>query len=147
MAPGANLVLRVIASGQPPVWYQWRLNGVNIPGAISPTLIITNAQPTNGGSYQVFVANFGGAVISEIATLVVSSPALPFSDNFNARGMLTSASGVGSGSNVSATRQVDEPNHVGIRGGRSVWLGCIKGVCQFGGLVPCLAVRLPPPVS
>jgi len=122
VAPGSTVMLSVAVAGHPPPIYQWRLNGVNIPGAINPAYTITNAQPADGGSYQVVVANLGGAISSEIATVVVSSPALEFADDFASRGMLSGAAGVGSGSNGGATQEVGEPEHAGKVGGRSVWV-------------------------
>ena len=137
VAPGASFTLSVTASGNPPPSYQWRINGVSIPGATASTLTITNAQPTNGGSYQVVVANIGGAALSDIATVLVTSPALPFADNLSAAGTLIAATGVGSASNIGATKEPGEANHVGIRGGRSVWVAWVaptNGVATFGTL-------------
>jgi hypothetical protein len=122
VAPGATVMFTVATTGNPPPTYQWRLNGVNIPGAVYSTLIITNVQRTNGGSYSVVVANIGAAIDSAIATLVVSGPALPFADNLSARGVITGSSGSGSGNNQSATSEFAEPNHAGKPGGKSLWL-------------------------
>jgi hypothetical protein len=67
---GTNVILSVTASGFPAPIFQWRLNGVNIPNARSSTYTVTtNAQPTDGGSYNVIVANAGGAIASDIATV------------------------------------------------------------------------------
>ena len=132
--PGALVSLAVTATGHPAPTYQWRLNGVNIPGAISSSLTIANARATNGGNYNVVVANIGGAINSAVATLNVTSPALPFADNLSARGSIVGGSGVGSGSNGNATKEVGETNHVGKQGGRSVWLSWIapaSGIATF----------------
>lgn len=134
VVPGADVVLAVIARGFPPPVYQWRLNGVNIPGAVHSTLSLSNAQPTDGGSYDVVIANVGGVVSSEVAGLLVTSPALPLADHLADRGLLTAAAGVGSGSNVAATQEPGETNHVGKVGGKSVWLGWIapaSGIASF----------------
>ena len=122
VAPGATIVLSVIASGNPPPTYQWRLNGVNIPGAIYSTLVLTNVLPIDGGSYSVVVANIGGVVNSSIATLIVNCPPLTFADNLASRLTISAASGTNSGSNVAATKEAGEPNHAGKVGGASVWL-------------------------
>src|SRR5262249_37266072 len=134
VASGTTVTLSIAAQGNPPPIYQWRLNGVNIPGAISSTLTISNAQPTDGGSYSVVIANIGGALSSDAATLIVSSPALAFADNLANRGTLNGPSGLGSGSNTSASREIGETNHVGKVGGRSVWLRWVapaKGIATF----------------
>ena len=64
---GSNVTIRVAVSGTPPFRYQWRKNGVNIPGATNDTLTIADVQLTNGGSYTVVVANDVGAVTSEVS--------------------------------------------------------------------------------
>jgi hypothetical protein len=124
----------VVASGSPPPTYQWRLNGVNIPGAVYPTLTLTNLQPTNGGSYSVVVANLDGAVSSDSAILLVPSLALLLSDSLSNHVGTSAAFGVGSGSNLGATREPGEPHHAGKPGGRSVWLGWLapaSGIATF----------------
>jgi hypothetical protein len=133
-APGSNIVLRVTATGNPPPTYQWRLNGVNIPGAIYSTFTITNAQPTNGGSYSVVVANIGAAINSAVAKVLVTSPALPFADNLANRGVITGGSGLGSGNNVGLSKEPGETNHVGKLGGRSAWVSWFapsNGIATF----------------
>lgn len=132
--PGSTLTLSVQATGNPPPTYQWRLNGANIPGAVFSTLTLSNAQPAAGGSYNVVAANRVNAVSSDIATVVVISPALPFADNFSARGLITSPSGLGSGNNAGATREAGEPEHADKAGGKSVWLSWrapATGVASF----------------
>ena len=134
VAPGADVNLIVVATGNPPPAFQWRRNGTDIPGAVHPTLTITNAQPAAGGSYSVVVASAGGAVNSEIATVLVTSPDLGFRDNLADRLRIVDTSGLGSGSNLNATHEAGETNHVGKPGGRSVWLGWIApatGIATF----------------
>src|SRR5204863_7484767 len=62
VTPGSTITLRVTATGDGPLQYQWRLNGTNICGAANATFAIPNAQPTSGGSYSATVANAVGAV-------------------------------------------------------------------------------------
>jgi hypothetical protein len=119
---GSTITLSVTATGNPPPIFQWRLNGANIPGAVFPTLTLSNVTPPSGGSYYVAIANRLGAVNSEIAEVVVSSSALPFSDNLADRGTISGSSGVGSGNNSAATAEDNEPNHAAKRGRKSVWL-------------------------
>lgn len=137
VAPGATVTLSVTATGNPPPVYQWRLNGSDIPGAVHSTYTITNAQPADGGSYSVAVASAAGATNSAIALVIVSSPALPFRDNFGdlASGTILGPSGLGSGNNATATTERPaETNHVGKPGGHSLWLRWIapaKGIATF----------------
>ncbi len=132
--PGSNITLSVNATGNPAPVVQWRLNGVNIPGAIYPTLTFTNAQPTDSGSYNVLVANIGGTVSSRIAEIIVTSPALSFADNLKDRITTISFSGVGSGHNTNATHESGEPLHAGKIGSKSVWFAWqapTNGVARF----------------
>src|SRR5437660_6752835 len=54
---GSSVALDVTATGTPPLKYQWRLNGANIPGATGPTYPIPAFGVANDGDYRVTVAN------------------------------------------------------------------------------------------
>ncbi len=73
---GNNAVFSVTAAGAPPYFYQWQLNGANIPGATSPTLILTNIQLTDAGTYSVIVSNPAASATSDAAVLTVVQGAL-----------------------------------------------------------------------
>ena len=66
------------ASGTAPLQYQWRRNGVALPGKTSSTITISNAQESDAGSYDVVVRNTAGSVTSSAAilTVVVTPPAI-----------------------------------------------------------------------
>jgi len=67
----------VFATGTAPLQYQWRFNSAVIPGETQSTFIISNTQPTNGGSYDVIVSNVAGSVTSSAANLLVlASPSI-----------------------------------------------------------------------
>lgn len=51
---GQQATFRVSATGTN-LRYQWRKNGVDIPGATSATYVIASVQPTDSGSYDVVV--------------------------------------------------------------------------------------------
>jgi hypothetical protein len=68
---GETALFTVTAEGTAPLSYQWRFNGLPIPGETNATLIVTNAQPAYGGNYAVVVSNAQGAVTSAVATLAV----------------------------------------------------------------------------
>ncbi len=121
VAIGANVTFSVSATAGGTITYQWRLNGVNIPGETGSSLTLLNVQPSNNGNYAVVVGNEIAAVDSQIARLFVTADALGLADNFADRVITNSSSGVGSGSNVSATKEISEPNHAGNPGGKSVW--------------------------
>ena len=64
----------VAATGPGALYYQWRRNGANIPGANSPTLTLPNLQLQQAGDYTVLVFNSAGSVESTPATLTVLIP-------------------------------------------------------------------------
>lgn len=66
--PGSNATFVVIA-GTPPLAYQWRFNGGNVPGATNSAFTLTNVQPANTTAYAVVVSNSSGAVTSPPASL------------------------------------------------------------------------------
>lgn len=76
VAAGSTAAFSVTASGQPPLTYQWQLNGVPISGATNDTLVLDNVQTNNAGDYVVTVTDASGSTNSAPATLMVS-PLLP----------------------------------------------------------------------
>lgn len=69
--PGRTATFVVTASGNGPLTYQWRHNGIALPGATSPLLVINNAQDNHIGEYTVEVSNAHGAVGSVPARLAI----------------------------------------------------------------------------
>lgn len=65
----------VTPQGTPPFWYQWRFDGGDIPGATNQTLVITNVQGSQAGTYNVLVYNTAGSVLSSNAILNINLPA------------------------------------------------------------------------
>ena len=61
------------ANGNPSPLYQWKKNGVDIGGAIGNVYQINNPSLSDSGNYSVRVYNSEGFVVSDIATLIVSS--------------------------------------------------------------------------
>lgn len=69
VSPGSTVSFTVVATGDAPLSYRWRRNGVTIPNP-SPsgdTLVVSNA--TSPGVYTVIVSNSGGAQISKNVNL------------------------------------------------------------------------------
>jgi len=58
-------------SGAEPLAFQWRFNGVDIPGATASSLTLANVQLANSGAYRVRISNPFGATISDPANLVL----------------------------------------------------------------------------
>lgn len=75
---GGTATMRVNVRGTSPFTYQWRHNGVDIPGATSATLTLTDIQLSEAGSYSVFVANDLGSAESPSGTLTVDD--VPYTD-------------------------------------------------------------------
>ena len=76
VAVGDPASLSVAAVGTPPLSYQWFLNGTNIDGATASSLVWTNVQLTNAGTYSVLVSNSVGTVMSSNAVLTIYVPVL-----------------------------------------------------------------------
>ena len=68
---GANVTFLIFASGVAPLSYQWRFNDAEIAGATKRTLILTNIQLANAGSYTIVLTNNSGSVTSRVARLDV----------------------------------------------------------------------------
>src|SRR6185436_19171609 len=66
---GANTTFVVEAGGTPPLSYQWSFNGTNVNGATGSSIVLTNVQFANAGSYSVVVSNVAGTTNSSSATL------------------------------------------------------------------------------
>lgn len=63
----------VTAGGSAPLSFQWKFNGINLAGATTSSLSLTNAQPTDQGDYSVVVSNLVGSITSSTAHLTVQS--------------------------------------------------------------------------
>ncbi len=65
----SNWTFRVMVTGSKPVSYQWRRNGIELPWATGPELVLTNASLADEGTYSVTVSNILEVVSSSNATL------------------------------------------------------------------------------
>lgn len=77
VAVGATATLTAAASGSPAPAFQWQLNGVNVPNATSPTLVISGASSAAAGTYRCVATNANGAAVSAAAVLAVVSTVDP----------------------------------------------------------------------
>lgn len=66
---GATATFTVNANGNGFIRYQWKRNGIDLPGANSHTFVVTNAQFTNEGFYAVLVSDGIGSTLSNPARL------------------------------------------------------------------------------
>ncbi len=68
----SNYTFSVVVGGTQPFGYQWRVGGVNIPGATSRVLNLPNVSYAQAGAYSVVISNAVGSVTSSSATLAVT---------------------------------------------------------------------------
>lgn len=71
---GGVINLAVAASGTPPLGYRWRHKGMTIAHTGLPELVITNAQQSHAGRYDVIItnrANLAPGVLSQQTTVIV----------------------------------------------------------------------------
>ncbi len=75
---GGTATFSVSASGSAPLVYQWQRNHVDIPGANSATLSVSNVQPADDGAmFRCEVLNDFNSVFSNDAELVVTANTAP----------------------------------------------------------------------
>ena len=92
---GATVNFEANARGPVPLVYQWRRNGVNLPGQNSQTLSLENIQPSDAGDFTVVVSSGGISVTSSPPVTLAVNPTpscgvteglvvyLNFDDNIN----------------------------------------------------------------
>ena len=78
---GAVVNLSVSVYAAPPLAWQWRFHGTNLPGATNATLFLAGVTASQSGEYSVTVTNlFGSATSSNALVSVFDEP--PFFDDF-----------------------------------------------------------------
>jgi hypothetical protein len=103
---GNPATFSVTATGTAPLAYQWKFNGTNLANASSSSYTISNAQPTNSGSYSVLVTNLAGSATSSNAMLTVTA-ASPASNPTPANG----ATGIALSPNLGWTAGANADSH------------------------------------
>jgi hypothetical protein len=71
LSEGNAVTLKVVASGTPPLQYQWRKGGENLPGKTSAELNFSSITMADAGTYDVVVSNPYGSATSTSVTLTV----------------------------------------------------------------------------
>ena len=131
---GEQFSLSVDVTGAPPFVFQWRLNGVVVPGAKDSQLVIPKVLPGDFGEYTVLIADENGVVRSDPAPLGSTYQLGQVDDSFGKRPSFESPSGLFRSSNANATKETGEPDHAGKPGGKSVWINWNapgKGIATF----------------
>lgn len=75
--PGQSATFTVQASGVGTLNYQWQRNGADISGAMSSSYTLTATPSDNGARFRARVSNSNGNVLSNEATLTVSTNQAP----------------------------------------------------------------------
>jgi hypothetical protein len=68
---GTTVVLQVNATGEPPLTYRWRRNGVSVNNETQQVFSISKASLETAGDYSVLVSNTFGVATSQVAYLTV----------------------------------------------------------------------------
>ena len=71
---GGSPQLTVAVTGALPFGYQWTSNSVNIPGATSSTLTLSNSTVANSATYSLTITNIFGATNTQPIVLTFVSP-------------------------------------------------------------------------
>jgi uncharacterized delta-60 repeat protein len=80
---GTNVTFSVMATGAPPISYQWRKNGTKLTGATSTNLTLLDVDSTDTGNYTVIASNPGGSTTSSVVRLTVNFFLSPISVTVN----------------------------------------------------------------
>ena len=115
---GSNASFSVSATGTLPLNYQWRLDGNDIPGAITDAYSLIDAQLTNAGGYSVVIGNVAGSVTSSVATLTVIGVDRVILDGSDPEVQGAASSVVGTSYALAA---VPSPANASFPGGLPVW--------------------------
>lgn len=111
VAPRSGVLFSVDAQGQPPLAYQWLLNGAPISGATSSMLSLTNVDATRVGTYTVTITSSAATATSDPATLTLSTTPTRLA-NISTRGVTAGGANVliggfvVTGANAQQTRQM-----------------------------------------
>ena len=70
---GGIAVFSVSVTGTPSPTFQWRKEGVALPGATTATLALNNLQTGDAAGYDVVVTNAAGSVTSSVARLTLTA--------------------------------------------------------------------------
>ena len=75
VSQGGSATFSVVAAGVSQLVYQWKKDGISLPGATASVLTFNNTQPWHSGDYSVTISQSSGSVTSAAATLSISGVA------------------------------------------------------------------------
>jgi hypothetical protein len=73
VAPRSGAIFTVDALGQPPLTYQWLLNGAPVAGATDAKFFLSNIDASKVGNYTVVVTSAQSSATSDVASLTLST--------------------------------------------------------------------------
>ena len=68
---GGHVYLPAYATGDPPLFYQWQFNGMDMPGETNSSLLLFNLGTNQAGNYTLVATNSHGRAEKILATIVV----------------------------------------------------------------------------
>ncbi|HZR18272.1 MAG TPA: immunoglobulin domain-containing protein [Verrucomicrobiae bacterium] len=71
---GRSATFTVMGSGTAPISYQWRLNGVALPGGVGTNYFIGAVGTGDAGAYDAVISNAYGSITSAVGQLTVVVP-------------------------------------------------------------------------
>lgn len=71
---GSNAMFSVIATGSPPLSFQWAFNEAPLEGQTNTSLSLPNTLTNDAGAYSVRITSPYGSITSRVATLTVVRP-------------------------------------------------------------------------
>ena len=91
ISPGSNVAFTAAVRGSFPFTHQWRRNGNILPGETNLTLIVSNAQPSQAGSYALSVTNpistaVSASVLLKVNVVTTKGNGLPLTNSIHAFG-------------------------------------------------------------
>jgi len=120
----SSVTFSVTATGNPPPTYQWRLNGVNISGALGSDLSLDESAIDELRTLQRRREKCDRRRQQRFCRAGGAQPNFAVPRRFCATVFVTnSLVGIGSGNNSAATKEPNEPDHAGKPGSKSVWYG------------------------
>jgi len=119
---GGTVTFTIAATGLPAPVFQWFKNGATLPAATNFTLIFTNVQVADIGTYSVVASNSIGSITSSNATFDIIGP--------NGFSMVSGATTGGTGGTVvTVTNGSDFNTQINIAGPRVIQ---VQGVLSIG---------------
>jgi hypothetical protein len=149
---GDRIFLRSGSTGQQPITTQWQHNGVNIPGATAPELVITNITPDQAGTYEFVATNAVRHRASQPANVLVN-PRPPMANNLVARYLFTADGGTNilDDAPLGPAKTASHDGITSLNGASATWVSSVTdsnnvtrtGVIEFNGNDPD-QIEIPP---